>query len=148
MQLCSVCSEQIPKYKCPVCKIRYCSVRCYKNHKDDCLPVKQTASPALAPDFKVTQNAGENRSVEDVLDEEDQSDRVPLQRLKELGESKDLKALLCNPHLRQLLLTVDQADNKADIMKVAMQEPLFVEFADQCLKIVEPTQEEHTCPMN
>ncbi|KAJ8275794.1 hypothetical protein COCON_G00075460 [Conger conger] len=147
MQICSVCSEQTPKYKCPVCKIRYCSVSCYKNHKDECLPVKQTASPALAPDFKATHHCDGNWSVEDLLDEDDQSDRVPLQRLKELGESKELKALLCNPHLRQLLLTVDQADNKADIMKVAMQEPLFVEFADQCLKIVEPITEENICPM-
>ncbi|KAG5844386.1 zinc finger HIT domain-containing protein 3 [Anguilla rostrata] len=146
MQICSVCSEHVPKYKCPACKIRYCSVSCYKNHKDGCLPVKQTASPALAPDFKATHSGGD-WSVEDLLDEDEQSDRVPLQKLKELGESKDLEALLCNPHLRQLLLTVDQAEDKAAIMKVAMQEPLFVEFADQCLKIVEPTTEENT-PMD
>lgn len=52
------------------------------------------------------------------------------------GESKELKDLLCNPHLRQLLHSIDSADCKADAMKAAMQEPLFVEFSDQCLKIV------------
>ncbi|KAJ8412395.1 hypothetical protein AAFF_G00127310 [Aldrovandia affinis] len=140
MHICSVCSEQIPKYKCPVCKTRYCSVSCYKKHKDDCLPVKQAASPAL--DLSVTHNSAEGGwSVGDLLDEDAQSDRVPLQRLKELGESEELRALLCNPHLRQLLLTVDQAENKSDVMKVVMQEPLFVELADQCLQIVEPSKE-------
>lgn len=53
------------------------------------------------------------------------------------GQSKELRDLLCNPHLRQLLRSVDSADSKDDVMKAAMQEPLFVEFADRCLKIVE-----------
>lgn len=53
------------------------------------------------------------------------------------GQSKELRDLLCNPHLRQLMCSVDSADSKYDAMKAAMQEPLFVEFADQCLKIVE-----------
>lgn len=58
------------------------------------------------------------------------------------GESEELRDLLQNPHLRQLLVTVDSSENKVDIMKTAMQEPLFVELADQCLKIVEPTDAE------
>lgn len=45
--------------------------------------------------------------------------------------------LLCNPHLRQLLCSIDGAEHKEDAMKSAMQEPLFMEFSDQCLKIVE-----------
>lgn len=53
------------------------------------------------------------------------------------GQSKDLKDLLCNPHLRELLRTIDGADSKEEAMKAAMQEPLFVEFSDQCLKVVE-----------
>ncbi|KAI1902890.1 hypothetical protein AGOR_G00020970 [Albula goreensis] len=147
MQLCTVCCEHIPKYKCPVCKIRYCSVGCYKKHKDDCQPMKQATPPA--PDLKETRiSAGGDWSVEDLLEEDEHADRVPLQRLKELGESEDLKALLYNPHLRQLLLSVDRAENKADAMKAAMQEPLFVEFADQCLKIVEPSEEDDNCSMD
>uniref|UniRef100_UPI003AAE0343 zinc finger HIT domain-containing protein 3 isoform X3 n=1 Tax=Centroberyx gerrardi TaxID=166262 RepID=UPI003AAE0343 len=86
MQICNVCSDQTPKYRCPACKIRYCSLGCYKRHK---------------------------------------------------GQSEGLKDLLCNPHLRQLLRSIDNADSKQDAMKAAMQEPLFVEFSDQCLKIVE-----------
>lgn len=53
------------------------------------------------------------------------------------GQSKELRDLLCNPHLRQLLQSIDSADTKDDAMRTAMQEPLFTEFADQCLKIVE-----------
>lgn len=54
-----------------------------------------------------------------------------------IGQSKELRDILCNPHMRQLLRSIDSADNKDDAMKAAMQEPLFVEFSDQCLNIVE-----------
>ncbi|XP_060768490.1 zinc finger HIT domain-containing protein 3 isoform X2 [Neoarius graeffei] len=140
MQLCVVCSEQVPKYRCPVCRIRYCSLGCYKKHKNDdsCQPVKDTTPPAPSPDS--CQSEAEPWTVDDLLDEDSQSDRVPLQKLQLLGESKDLKTLLLNPHLRNLLRTVDSAEDKSKAMKEAMQEPLFVELANQCLQIIEPTE--------
>lgn len=58
-----------------------------------------------------------------------------------IGQSKELRDLLCNPHLRHLLESIDCADSKCDAMKLAMQEPLFTEFSDQCLKIVEHGKE-------
>ncbi|KAF1542329.1 Zinc finger HIT domain-containing protein 3, partial [Eudyptes schlegeli] len=85
-------------------------------------------------------------SVEDILTEDDEQDRVPLQKLKLLGESEELRGLLLNPHLRQLLLTIDQAEDKSSLMKKYMQEPLFVEFADCCLRIVEPPEKENVLP--
>ncbi len=54
------------------------------------------------------------------------------------ADSGDLKAMLCNKHLRQLLLEVDKAKDKAAMIEGLMQEPIFVEFADQCLAIVAP----------
>nr|XP_019941482.1 PREDICTED: zinc finger HIT domain-containing protein 3 isoform X2 [Paralichthys olivaceus] len=134
MQICSVCSEHTPKYRCPACKIRYCSLGCYKLHKDTCLPVAQPTP--TDPEVRDTVTS-EPWTVDDLLHEEDIIDKVPLQRLQVLGQSQELRDLLCNPHLRQLLHSVDSADSKDDAMKAAMQEPLFVEFSDRCLKIVE-----------
>ncbi|XDV21589.1 hypothetical protein PO909_026666 [Leuciscus waleckii] len=140
MQLCGVCSEHVPKYRCPACRIRYCSVGCFKRHKDDdsCHPIKQP-DPASISRTPVS-SAEQPWIVEDLLDEDSHTDKVPLQKLQQLGDSEALKDLLRNPHLRQLMMSVDSAGNKAKAMKDAMQEPLFVEFADQCLKIIEPTQ--------
>ncbi|MCJ8748564.1 hypothetical protein PDJAM_G00166160 [Pangasius djambal] len=143
MQLCVVCSEQIHKYRCPVCRIRYCSVGCFKKHRNDgsCQPVKDAAPPAPAPCPRpCPSGAAEPWTVDDLLDEDSQSDRVPLQKLQLLGESKDLMNLLQNPHLRNLMLTVDSAEDKSKAVKKAMQEPLFVELANQCLQIIEPTE--------
>ncbi|XP_020922980.1 zinc finger HIT domain-containing protein 3 isoform X3 [Sus scrofa] len=81
-------------------------------------------------------------SVADFLNSDEEEDRVSLENLKNLGESAALRSLLLNPHLRQLMVDLDQADNKAKLMRACMQEPLFVEFADCCLRIVEPSQHE------
>ncbi|KAM9440880.1 zinc finger HIT domain-containing protein 3 isoform 2-T2 [Clarias gariepinus] len=142
MQRCVVCSEQISKYRCPVCRIRYCSVGCFKKHKgdDSCQPVQDAAPPAPAPCLDSCSSGAEPWMVDDLLDEDSQSDRVPVQQLQLLGESKDLKTLLQNPHLRNLMLSVYSARDKDKAMKNAMQEPLFVELANQCLQIVEPTE--------
>lgn len=45
--------------------------------------------------------------------------------------------LFRNKHLRDFLKEVDSAPNAWKAMKYAMLEPLFVEFADECLKVVE-----------
>lgn len=54
-----------------------------------------------------------------------------------------MKNLLSNKHLRDFLKAIDSAENARKAMKFAMLEPLFVEFADECMKIVEPEQPSH-----
>lgn len=49
-----------------------------------------------------------------------------------------LQQLLYNPHLRSLLHQIDVSHNANLAMTAAMQEPLFVEFANACLQVVEP----------
>ncbi|KAI7813723.1 zinc finger HIT domain-containing protein 3, partial [Triplophysa rosa] len=141
-QLCVVCNELVPKYKCPACRIRYCSVNCFKKHKaDSCHPNKETRPASITP--TPVCSADQPWTVNDLLDEDSQSDSVALEKLQKLGDSEALKCLLLNPHLRQLITSVDSAENKDKAVKDAMQEPLFTEFADQCLKMIEPKETEH-----
>lgn len=75
---------------------------------------------------------------------------VPDHVLELLKESDELKDLLRNQHLRDFLKFAHDTYNPHGFMKVAMNEPLFVEFADACLKVlhpekyatIEPTDEE------
>ncbi|XP_004076652.2 zinc finger HIT domain-containing protein 3 isoform X1 [Oryzias latipes] len=144
MQICSVCKEQTHKYRCPVCRTRYCSLDCYKKHKDICLPAERTTPLNYDCKDSVSTAPVEPWSVEDLLNGDNIIDKVPLQKLQLLGQSKELCDLLCNPHLRRLLRSVDSAENKDAAMRAAMQEPLFTEFSDQCLKIVENEPEGRT----
>ncbi|NWW11793.1 ZNHI3 protein, partial [Oreocharis arfaki] len=148
---CAECGARgAARYRCPRCGTAYCSVPCCRTHRERCAPDSPRqrereaagASPRAAPPGP----AHSPWSVEDILSEEDEQDRVPLQKLKLLGESEELRDLLLNPHLRQLLLTIDQAQDKSSLMRKFMQEPLFVEFADCCLGIVEPPEKENILP--
>lgn len=53
------------------------------------------------------------------------------------ANSELLKRLLQNKHLRDFLAGVDSSENAWKAMKYAMLEPLFIEFADECLTIME-----------
>ncbi|XP_073522631.1 zinc finger HIT domain-containing protein 3 isoform X2 [Phyllobates terribilis] len=126
---CCVCSVETAKYRCPHCRLRYCSLDCCRRHKEGCVP-KEASSSSVAgvPDVFPTRV--------NLPDENEESDAVPLQKLTLLGLSEELKGLLLNTHLRQLLVTLDQTENKDEALKKYMQEPLFVEFADKCLSVV------------
>ncbi|NXB05095.1 ZNHI3 protein, partial [Cnemophilus loriae] len=143
---CAECGARgAARYRCPRCGTAYCSVPCCRTHRERCAPEPRRErdgagqGPPPAP-------AHGPWSVEDILSEEDERDRVPLHKLKLLGESEELRDLLLNPHLRQLLLAIDQAPDKGSLMRRFMQEPLFAEFADRCLRVVEPPEKENVLP--
>ncbi|XP_070495755.1 zinc finger HIT domain-containing protein 3 [Chironomus tepperi] len=131
MTNCYVCEKEVSKYKCPACSIQYCSVSCFKTHKNgqrDEL-VKQNKSQ----DFENT--VVEDRQPARVMFET--IDTLPTQKLEELKDSEGLKELLKNKYLRDFLQELNEARNPWKAMKAAMSEPLFLEFADECLKVVE-----------
>ena len=45
--------------------------------------------------------------------------------------------LLDNPHLRTIMKSLYTSDNPKQDMNAAMKEPIFTEFADECLKLVD-----------
>lgn len=65
-------------------------------------------------------------------------DTVDPAKLELLRNSSGLKDILRNPHLRSLLREVDSAENAWRAISAAMNEPLFLEFADEILKVIEP----------
>ena len=52
------------------------------------------------------------------------------------GESEAIKQMLSNKHLCELLQEIDQSNNPQRSLERAMNIPVFVEFADECSKIV------------
>lgn len=133
MVLCAVCSRSEKKYCCPKCSIDYCSLACFKVHKEgsDCEDRRKEKDSgdqlAGRPQEEEGQEAGYQFAT---------ADTVPLERLQQLAASEELRGLLANPHLRHFLLTLDGSEEKGRLMRKAMREPLFVEFVDTCLAAV------------
>ena len=57
---------------------------------------------------------------------------------KPSDESDEMKVLLENPHLQTLIRHLDSSCDPEDDVNKAMQEPIFLEFADVCLRVIEP----------
>ena len=51
------------------------------------------------------------------------------------GSSEAVRTMLSNPHLRQLLLELDKSPAPQQALRRAMNIPVFVEFADECLRV-------------
>ncbi|EGD80769.1 hypothetical protein PTSG_01357 [Salpingoeca rosetta] len=128
-RLCGVCTEENPKYKCPRCELRYCSLKCYKQHKQvPCEPAPSTEPGAVA-------NAGGERGEQAPTITED--DQVPGQLLDLLSATKEVRAQLANPHLQATLKRVSTARAPArEVQKAMANVAIFREYADTCLKIL------------
>ncbi|KAG0703716.1 Zinc finger HIT domain-containing protein 3 [Chionoecetes opilio] len=135
---CEVCRGAAAKYKCPTCRLKYCSVRCYKSHQS------QPCQAAEVPCRPAVEDAESCVSQQQILFPTD--DTVAPHTLEKLKDCDKLKDLLGNPHLRQLLREVDGAANAQAAMRRAMLEPIFTEFADAALGVVEPDLEAANAP--
>ncbi|XP_061189879.1 zinc finger HIT domain-containing protein 3-like [Saccostrea echinata] len=132
---CEVCQTNVSKYKCPKCIIKYCSVSCFKLHKESvCKPMltqSQNKEPRVTAESKTVP-----KKIPD-LDLEETDDRVSPETLQCLRENPDLLLSLENPHLRTLMTDLVTSPLPSQDMEKVMKEPIFLEFADQCLKVVD-----------
>lgn len=126
---CEICKDCISKYKCPRCEILYCSVKCFKTHKElPCLKIIKNVTASKTEPIDIRTDLSVN-------DEND--DTIPQEKLQLLEKSDAMVALLKNPHLRQLLTGLDCSTQKENLISNLMKEPIFVEFADKCLGCVQ-----------
>nr|CAG4646727.1 EOG090X0JQ4 [Macrothrix elegans] len=132
--LCQVCNVQDFKYKCPTCFMKYCSLTCFKTHREN--PCEKPA-PSTAEDDKINENIKPIYHFPTV-------DTVPVDKLEQLAESEEIKECLSNPHVRKILKSLVESKTPDVDIKEAMQEPIFLELAQACLKVVEPEKFEES----
>lgn len=109
-----------------------CSVVCCKEHKTQaCEPPKESSEKR--------ENVSE-RGYEFPTD-----DTVPVEKLRQLRHSEELKQCLRNPHVRDIMKSILNNPDPTAAIALAMTEPIFVEVADACLKIVEPPDNAKPC---
>ncbi|CAK9829734.1 Zinc finger HIT domain-containing protein 3 [Anthophora retusa] len=132
-KVCCVCKKTECSYKCPVCKETYCSADCYKEHKVRCQPPKSQQN-------KVTEDKKGNIRYEFPTE-----DTVPTEKLELLRHNEELKNCLKNPHVRNIMRAILTDKNPTNAIALAMTEPIFVEVADICLKIIEPQVNDTLC---
>lgn len=145
---CEVCKEACHKYKCPSCSTKYCSLSCFKAHKDDLceretnrrkkdrLAENERKSRAISLATKEPEEGEITES--DSSEKSDDEDRISRKVLDKLGHSQELCSMLHNKHLQEMIKGIDASEDPEKLLGQAMQIPIFTEFVDECLRIVEP----------
>ena len=98
-QKCGICLENLVKYTCPKCRIKYCNVACYKTHNLDCTEefyknsVIQDLKANKVDDFEATKFRQKLQKFNSKLNEEDE-----VQNSSEIREK----------HLKQILTKLEE----------------------------------------
>lgn len=64
--------------------------------------------------------------------------RIPLSKLRQLKSNEELVRMLRDPHLRNMLIKIDNSKERITELQRAMQNDDFLRMADTILDVVDP----------
>ncbi|KAL9318255.1 hypothetical protein ACSQ67_014772 [Phaseolus vulgaris] len=101
---CKVCNEAPSKYKCPSCYIPYCSLGCFKKHKElPCVkpqPLLETITTAVSESHVVV---------------EETSEVLQKFQLEAIASSSEIRDSLNDKALQELICRIDSSSNAEDV---------------------------------
>mmetsp|Transcript_30928 Transcript_30928/g.98746 ORF Transcript_30928/g.98746 Transcript_30928/m.98746 type:complete len:138 (-) Transcript_30928:880-1293(-) len=136
MPKCGVCSGAESKYKCPVCRLPYCSVTCFKKHKET-----PCSTPDPQPGSGSQASPGQPRRDFEEDDEDDDGVRLRRHHLEKLAFDPSVRASIKDERLQKILLEIDSAEGAEEALDKAMLTPEFKEFADKVLCAIDPERD-------
>ncbi|XP_042971588.1 zinc finger HIT domain-containing protein 3-like isoform X8 [Carya illinoinensis] len=117
---CRVCKEAQSKYKCPSCLAPYCSVVCFKKHKE--IPcAKPVSSEALDPESHV----------ERPLNVEEPDDVLQKLQLEAIASSGEIRDALKDENLQKIIRNIDCSPDAENELEKAMGVEAFCMFTDK-----------------
>ncbi|XP_021767445.1 zinc finger HIT domain-containing protein 3-like [Chenopodium quinoa] len=164
-QQCKVCNDAKSKYKCPACLVPYCSLACFKKHKETpCASVKSVVSDEKPKTSIETPCAASKPAVSD--DEPKTSyaipvscDKIPMipqtlterplfidepcevldkAKLESIVASSEIRDALKSEGLQKLICSIDDSPNALEELEKAMGEDVFRLFSDKVLSAANP----------
>lgn len=146
LRTCQVCSSAESKYKCPTCRLPYCSVACYRNHKaEPChAPAPELAAP---PPAEAAEGSAQPAREFEEEDGDNTAWRLPRPQLIQLAESAPLRGMLQDHELQRVLLALDVAADAETELESAMANPLFKAFADQVQAVIGREEDMRAAPL-
>nr|AFK35496.1 unknown [Medicago truncatula] len=142
---CQICHKAQSKYKCPKCYLLYCSLACFKKHKE--LPcVDPTPSETKTADLEshvekpsVVDNAVVEAPVEKPLVVVDKTGEVLQQfQLEAIASSSEIRDALNDKALQELICQIDCSSNAENELDKAMADEAFRLFTNKILSTINP----------
>ncbi|KAF3942851.1 hypothetical protein ACB098_09G063000 [Castanea mollissima] len=122
---CEVCNEALSKYKCPSCLVPYCSLPCFKKHKEiPCAkPVSSEEKPTPVPESLV----------ERPLTVEKPGDALQKLQLEAIASSSEIRDALKDGNLQKLIDNIDGSPDAENELDKAMGVEVFRTFTEKIL---------------
>ncbi|XP_059433649.1 uncharacterized protein LOC132166780 isoform X2 [Corylus avellana] len=129
-RLCEVCKEAQSKYKCPSCLTPYCSLVCFKKHKEiPCAkPVSSEEKPNLVPES----------NVERPLNVEEPGDVLQKLQLEAIASSSEICDALEDENLQKIICNINSSPDAQNELEKAMGMEVFRIFTDKILSNIKP----------
>ncbi|GMN50383.1 hypothetical protein TIFTF001_019534 [Ficus carica] len=149
---CRVCNQAVSKYKCPSCLSPYCSLICFKKHKEiPCsTPVaseqKQKSSKNFAPlhliingwIFMYYRAVDPQSLLQRPLNVDEPSEVVQRSQHQAIASSSEIRDVLKDEDLRKLIRAVDSSQDPENELDKAMELEEFRTLTDKILSTISP----------
>lgn len=141
---CQICHKAQSKYKCPKCYLLYCSLACFKKHKE--LPcvnptpseTKTAALESLVEKPSVVDNAVVEALVEKPLVVDKTGEVLQQFQLEAIASSSEIRDALNDKALQELICQIDCSPIAEIELDKAMADEAFRLFTDKILSTINP----------
>lgn len=144
-QICQICKVNIKKYKCPTCEVVYCSLKCYKQHKESgtCEALKLQLDKERREDSDTKseiENQNKKRKREDSGARESGDEEgyiVPMEDYNRLVSSKNFKKYFLDVRFQKVVKEIDSAnDRRIALDNYIKNDKHFSQIVDEMLLIL------------
>ncbi|XP_050367121.1 uncharacterized protein LOC126785463 isoform X2 [Argentina anserina] len=134
-RVCQVCNEAQSKYKCPSCRAPYCSVPCFKKHKETpCVsPLPSEENPS-----SFSSAAAPESLVERPITVTEPSAVLERHQLEAIASSSELRDALKDKSLQKLIGSIDCSTDAENELDKAMEVEVFRLLTDKILSAINP----------
>ncbi|KAI3973102.1 hypothetical protein MKX01_019760 [Papaver californicum] len=135
---CEVCKDAISKYKCPSCLAPYCSLICYKKHKETPCSNQVTPHAETPSSNQVTshQNPCPTLLPKRSLEVEEPKLILHERKLESIVLSNEIRDALKDEKLCKLISSIDSATNSENELENAMEMEDFRKLSEKILSII------------
>lgn len=126
---CKVCDNAQSKYKCPNCLIPYCSLPCFRKHKE---------VPCAKPEPSLQQQlpAAPLTELEKVCYVDEPSDVLQQFQLESIASSTEIREALNHEELKKLIYNIDCSADAGTELDKAMEVEAFCIFSEKVLSTI------------
>ncbi|KAG8370863.1 hypothetical protein BUALT_Bualt13G0027600 [Buddleja alternifolia] len=139
---CEICEEAQSKYKCPACLIPYCSLACYKKHKEiPCTKPESSSEEKVSPASAPSDGSAIAPSDEKPCYIDEPIEMLQNSQLQSIASSNEIRDLIKDKKLQKLIYDIDCSADAENELDEAMEEATFRLFAEKrSIRIVESAE--------